>query len=277
MVITKRDLELFKKLSNYGMLSTKQVADTVFNSVALATILRRLRALEKDFFIKRIVGLESYELLWVLTTKGADIANVVVPKRHWSKNMLEHDYKLVSLRLALERSGIAHSWIPEHEIRSMIFKKYGLRNAKEKVIPDGLMGIKVNGKMESVAIELELHFKNEKRYKETIRRYQSMHDTYAVWFISPKKSILNQVYRLWMNSREHFAPIKLQVSFLEEVLLNPSKARLMGKECAHIEDVWKCKGAHPSAQRVSGENEKKSDVEESLRAENHTQILAPAA
>jgi hypothetical protein len=63
-----------------------------------------------------------------------------MPKRHWSKNLLEHDHKLISLRLNLEAYGISHSWIPEHLIRTNIFRKNDFKTAKEKLIPDGLMG-----------------------------------------------------------------------------------------------------------------------------------------
>jgi len=42
----------------------------------------------------------------------------------------------------------------------MVYKKYGLRDAQERLIPDGLMGLRVNDKMVSVAIELELTLKN---------------------------------------------------------------------------------------------------------------------
>jgi hypothetical protein len=58
MVITDRDLELFRKLSTYGMLSTKPIGKLVFNAIATATVLRRLRCLEERFYLKRILGLE---------------------------------------------------------------------------------------------------------------------------------------------------------------------------------------------------------------------------
>lgn len=118
MIITKRDLELLKRLSAYGMLSTNQVRKIIFKSIAVTTVLRRSRILEDKKLIKRIEGLSTTEKLWALTEKGAETADVKLFKRHFAKGFLEHDYKLLSLRIALEDYGVARSWTPEHEIRS---------------------------------------------------------------------------------------------------------------------------------------------------------------
>ncbi len=114
--------------------------------------------LEDKKFIQRLLGLESQDVLWVLLPKGAEAAGLAIPKRHWSKNLLEHDYKLISLRLNLEDSGIAHSWIPEHLIRANIFRKNDFKTAKEKLIPDGLMATVADGKRLSGALHQAIGF-----------------------------------------------------------------------------------------------------------------------
>jgi hypothetical protein len=154
------------------MLSTKQVGLNFFKGVDTSTFLRRLRLLESKNYLKRIIGLESHELLWTLAEKGTGIAKVSLPKRRWSKNMLEHDYKLLCLRLILEGAGISESWTPELQIRSSIFEKYGLRGIKQRLVPDGLMSVEVNGKMESVAIEMELTLKSKRRYRNLFNHYK---------------------------------------------------------------------------------------------------------
>lgn len=84
MKLTKRDIRLLKLLSGYGMLSTTQIVTNVFGAIATTTVLRRLRMLEKKRFIKRIIGLESHELLWMLTHEGGKEAGVTIPKSKWS-------------------------------------------------------------------------------------------------------------------------------------------------------------------------------------------------
>lgn len=274
MVLTQRDLELFRKLSSYGMLSTKQIAHHVFSSIAVTTVLRRLRILEESFYLKRILGLESQDVLWTLTEKAADTAHVIVPKRQWSKNMLEHDFKLLSLRLALEGTGIAHSWLPEHKIRSNIFRENGMRGIKQKLIPDGLMGIEVEGKRVSVAVELEITLKNKRKLKEIVDRYQRISGIYAVWYIAPSATILNAVADLWKKSYVYNSSVSFYGSLLQEVMRNPLKARLLGGELVQtIDDKWTLKPAHPYAQGVSTLREKQLDQKRNLTNENHAPIL----
>lgn len=139
MVLTPRDKLLFRQLSNYGMLSTKQVTHLIFNDIATTTVLRRLRNLEDLNYVKRIQGPETQEVLWIITEKAAQIEGGELFKRYWNKNLLGHDFKLLRLRLELEKSGVAKSWVPEHEIRFLVFKKYTHKEAQRKLIPDGIM------------------------------------------------------------------------------------------------------------------------------------------
>lgn len=132
MLLTKRDLEIFKIISRCAILTTSQLSKTVFRGVATTTVLRRLRKLEKAKLIERIEGLANYEKAWTLTSKGAEAIGYVNPKRHFHRLSLGHDVKFSELRLLLEDAGIARSWIPEHEIRSAMAKKYGLRRIKSQ-------------------------------------------------------------------------------------------------------------------------------------------------
>lgn len=277
-MITARDIELFRKLSLYGMLSTKQIGELLFNSIASTTVLRRLRLLESSYYVKRITGLESQEVLWVLADRGAKMAEVEVPKRHWSKNMLDHDFKLLSLRLTLEKLGVAYDWKPEHRIRSDVFRKNGFRTAKEKLIPDGLMGIEVGGYSHSVAIELELNLKEVSRYEQTFRRYSEKSNLHAIWYLAPTKGILNQVYRSWRKLKGLYPVPNLYLSFLDEVMKDPLKARLLGDGQERLlGETWSRKlfevPAHSPAQRVSRQQEKKGQVEIGLSSGDHTLIL----
>lgn len=281
-MITKRDIELFKRLSDYGMLSTKQVGQIVFNSIAHSTVCRRLRLLEAGFYVKRITGVDSQDHLWVLADRGAKVAELEVPKRHWSKNMLPHDFKLLSLRLVLEASGVAHDWTPEHAIRSNVFKVNGFRAAKEKQIPDGLMGIEINGYRQSVAVELELERKSIKRYGEIFRRYSGKPDLHAIWYLATDKGTANLVYKIWWKTKSLYRVPKLYVSFLDEVMKDPLNARLLGEEAPKlIGKTWTSTKiempAHTPAQGVSTQSKKAEEGRVGLTAEDHTPIREDCA
>lgn len=252
MQLTKRDLELFKKLSQYGMLSTGQLAKLLFYGVAITTILRRLRLLENNHYVQRVATLPTHEILWSVTEKGTIEGEVDLPKRHWSKNLLEHDYKLLSLRLLLEGNDVAHSWTSEHEIRSLIFKKYGFRGMKDRVIPDALMSAKINGQMKSIAVELELTLKNENKLKKVLRHYQEASDLYAVWYIVSKKSMMNQIQKIWNHYSFLSRGTKIFYCTLDEVMANPAQV---------------------AAHHLSIQIENQGHCKNKLTEENHAPIL----
>jgi DNA-binding HxlR family transcriptional regulator len=270
MFITNRDIEIFKHIANFGMLSTKQINSICFNSIAATTVLRRLRMLEDKKFIQRILGLESQDVLWVLLPKGAEAAGVAIPKRHWSKNLLEHDHKLISLRLNLERSGIAHSWIPEHKIRANIFRSNDFRTAKEKLIPDGLMATEADGKRLSVAIELELTLKNKDKLHKTLSRYKRQDGILGVWYIAPTTSLLNSISAVWNDIGASSSGNKLYLSVFEDVIKNPLNAKVFGHGRGLVtSELWTPRPAHPSAQSVSKQDENREHSLSELSPENH--------
>lgn len=273
MNITNRDIEIFKLIANYGMLSTKQINSICFNSIATTTVLRRLRMLEDKKLIHRLLGLESHDVLWILLPKGAEEAGVAIPKRHWSKNLLEHDYKLISLRLGLENSGIAHSWIPEHLIQANIFRKNDFRTAKEKLIPDGLMGTEANSKRLSVAIELELTLKNKDKLQKTLSRYKRQDGIVGVWYIAPTTSLLNSISAAWNALGGPSTSNRLYLSAFHDVMKSSLDAKVFGHgRGSKISELWTPRPAHPSAQSVSKQNENREHSLSELSPENHAPI-----
>ena len=126
MKLTQRDLRLFNLMATMAVLTSAQLQRTVFSGIAVTTVLRRLRKLEKEKYVQRIEGLPNYEIAWTLTQKGADVIGYGNPKRNFHRLSLVHDVKLSDLRLTLEVHGIARSWIPEHEIRSMMARNRNL-------------------------------------------------------------------------------------------------------------------------------------------------------
>ncbi len=271
---TKRDAYLMKSLSTYGMLGSSHIKNHFFGGIARTTVLRRLRLLESKGLIKRVMGLESQELLWMLTTKGGREMRVTIPKTHWSKNMLEHDYLLVDLRLNLEVSGIAHSWMPEHLIRSEIFRKHGAKDIHERIVPDGLIGIQVNGKNESVALELELNLKNQTRIKKTLHRYISKGGFYALWYVAPKLSILSSVWKQWQICGGLKSKVKFYGSLLQEIVESPPKARLLGtKPVLTLGESWIMKAVPLGAHGVSRQKVKTTNQNNLITDSNQTPIL----
>lgn len=279
MKLTKRDNELLHGLSRYGMFSTKQIVELYFKGTDSATVLRRLRLVEAENYLRRVGKLDTNEVLWGVTSKGGEHSGAEHFKTHWSKSMLEHDHKLVSLRLILERLGIVNSWTPEHQIRSMIYKKYSLREAKNKLIPDGLIDVSIKRYNESMAIELELNLKNTSKYQKIIYAYQGKDGLHAVWYIVSSQSILNCLKNYWNKGRSNYSKLKVYFSFLEDIKMLGIEAKMFGLDSTYlIKDYFDLQismlqGAQLTAQVVSTPCLNLNHANMNLSSELHTPFV----
>jgi hypothetical protein len=279
MKLTKRDSELLNGLSKYGMFSTKQIVELYFKGTDSATVLRRLRIIEAENYLRRVGKLETNEVLWGVTSKGGEHTGAENFKTHWSKSMLEHDHKLVSLRLVLEKLGVLNSWTAEHQIRSMIYKKYSLREAKNKLIPDGLMEASIKNYKESMAIELELNLKNTSKYQKIIYGYQGKDGLHAVWYIVSSQTIMNCLKNCWSKSRSSYSKLKVYFSFLEDVKNLGVEAKMFGLDSTYLIknyfdlQISMLQGAQLAAQVVSTPCLNLNDRNMNLSSELHTPLV----
>jgi len=263
MILTKRDKFLLQKLLSYGLLTTRQVLALVFNGVAATTVLRRLRILEKAELICRIPLLGTGALAWCATPKGGAIVSILLPKKTFRPDHLEHELKLVSLRIALEGSEIAQSWIPEHEIRHKVFQRNGLDTGRRMLVPDGIMGVESLDGPESVAIELELNFKNSGRWVKVFRDYRSRKTIRSLWYVVDDASIGRAALKAWKETSFIKSNLKFYWSELNAALKYPTAAILHGEfEEVSLSSRWlESLGAQGAAQSLSSSDEGKTQQE----------------
>ncbi len=281
MVLTKRDLEIFAALQSYAIFTTKQLAVKHFEGARATTVLRRLRKLERAFYIQRVTGLDGGEIAWSLLPKGAELVGGAAYKRHFRRDVLDHDLRLTALRLLLEGHGVAHSWIPEHEIRSRVARKHGLRAMQHRIVPDGLMGIEAVGCKESVAVELEQTFKNKDRYLNTFRQYREKSNLWGIWYFVASPGIGRQVERVWRQANAFGTNIRFFWSVLSEIEAKTLAAAVHGSGGGkEVRALFALKGkidAHPPAQGVSKEGTGEEGNSENLNTGNKTEMLAPVS
>ncbi len=223
---TQRDIELFSMLSKYGVMTTRQIAEELFKGIARTTVLRRLRYLESEEFLTRIPGLVNSENAWAMTRDGAKFVADRPPKWNYSRFNLDHDVKLTSLRLSLERLGVVHSWIPEHEIRHKVLSKHGLEYGKRMVIPDGILGCKIQGAIRSLSIELELNYKNKDRYRRMFQEYKWKSNIYGVWYFTPSPSLAKTIEKAYREAAGTAHSPKFFWSSTEEIESNSRSAKI---------------------------------------------------
>ncbi len=280
MVLTNRDLKLFKLISMTAILSTEQIQNRVFKNIAKVTVLRRLRKLERGKYISKVLGLPSFEAAWHLTLKGAEVIGAENVKRNFHPLNLVHDTKLSGVRFILEDQGVSRSWIPEHEIRSKMARKHGLRRMISQSVPDGIMSIKNKGAMESVAIELELHYKNKDRYKQIFNSYSQKRNIFAVWYLVLTKPHGRHLEKIWKDVTGYYEGPLLLWSEVSEVEKNGARARLYFRDKTYlVEDVFipeTLEVAQEAGSDLSREMKKNIEVKSDLTERKEKEILAEA-
>lgn len=134
-----RDVRLFEALAKYGVLSTRQIQKLIFPDIQFTTMMRRLRLLEEDHFIKRGITLTDQNLTWRLAWRGEQQAGVEIPGSFSNRNTIDHDVLINDIRMKLESFNLAKRWRPDFELKSSAFKTERYKSAKERLVPDGIM------------------------------------------------------------------------------------------------------------------------------------------
>lgn len=270
MYFTNRDQHLVSDLGNYGLLSTTIIVEKYFNNVDYSTVLRRLRILEKEGLIRRAGLLMTTENLWAIAPKGAKKMSLENFKCYWNQASIDHDFKLIKLRMFLEELGIIKKWVAEHVIRSMIYKKYSLREAKNKLIPDGIFETKIDETSHSMAIELELNLKSQSRYKKILGQYQWKTDLLGVWYIVPNLAILNKLKEYWNSTFSSYTDGKIYFSLLDELLTLKGESNLYSRNETYLLKDFFRMPAHQAAQKVVTNFERPLQGEGYLTSSFHT-------
>jgi len=217
LVLQLRDLKMLTLISKYSVISTKQICQWFFNGVTKTTVLRRIRLLEKENFIKRGMTLPNGENSFYLSPKGRKLLNLESANPFFNRNTIEHDILLNSIRWKLESLGLAKDVTPEWEMRSEVFRNYRHRNAKEKLIPDLLMIESILEYNHAICIELELTIKSKLRYKKIFEQYGAKDAVTKIWYFCRSGADANKILAASRNSVFNFQD-RLWLSVVDEFL-----------------------------------------------------------
>jgi hypothetical protein len=259
MVLTKRDKVLLQVIQTCGIMTTKQIAKVRFPGIAMTTVLRRLRILKKAGLLQKIIGLDTLDRCWAVTSKAKRLHLEGPAKIHFPKSILDHDTKLTSLRIKMEGSRISRSWTPEHVLRSQFVIKEGLREAKRRVISDGIMEVEIDGRRHNVAIEMELSPKNQRRYEQIFLDYSLKNNLSFVWYLVPTRTFANQIFKACESRHVPKNGPTVLISYVDEVMRDPPVARIFNQRNTYlIKDLWAQKPAQQTAQPQSRETQENS-------------------
>src|SRR5690606_907145 len=153
----------------------------------------------------------------------------------------------------------------------LVYEKYGHKEAKNKLVPDGIIITTANGKQQAHALELELTLKNKTRIEEIVRRYLKKKELASVIYIASSKGIIRSFLRTWKDLASQDNGTQLYGSLFNEVMEKPQAAMAYGlKGSKRLSDIL---GAHPLAHRQSIQHEQRREVLSLVNAANHTTTL----
>lgn len=199
--ITARDQKLLRVLFDYGVLTSRQIGAWFFKGVEKTTVLRRLRKLEHDHYIRKRGILTNGVTVFVIGENGAKYLGEIMPITTYPFQQLEHETQITNLRWFLETLGAVKSWMSERALRSDIARQHGTKDRSKFIVPDGLILFRnFMAPNQKVAFEMELHLKNKGRYKEKFRRLEV--SPVFIWYIVKNRSMAKQILTL----AHEFAP-----------------------------------------------------------------------
>ena len=193
MILQDRDLNLFRLLIRFGVLSTPQIRNLAFPGLASTTMLRRLRLLEQVRYVSRGVTLEDATNTWIIGSKGIETAGFGHQYHFTNRNGIHHDVLLTDVRIALERLNLGKDWTPEFEIRAVRMRNEG-HTRHPPLIPDGFMIESIRGETKTIAMELELTRKSHKRYDRIFEGYAAK-SIHRIWYVVKHLSTANAIVK----------------------------------------------------------------------------------
>lgn len=259
-----RDKKLIDLLARYEVMSSRQVRKFVFNGVVATNFFRRLRQLEKAKFIRRIGPMLDHSYAWVLGENGKDHAGLGGVELFKNRLTLEHDVTLTEIRMVLDAIGVGKNLVPECRLRREAHEQTARRYEPHKpiVVPDGLITWIYGKEAEVHALELELTFKNRKRYFELFKRYREIKKVAIIWYIVPNRVFADRMLQEWSVFNKKFpsyaaTPVAFGVTEISSLLTVPMKATIRGiHNEMSLRDLYRLDhtGDHPVIEKADENN-----------------------
>ncbi|MCY4513169.1 MAG: replication-relaxation family protein [Bdellovibrionales bacterium] len=222
--LTKRDLLLLEKLDTFGLLSTQQIENHIFNNIDKSTVLRRLRILKKRGFLLASDGLPRGGLVWTLTKKGISrCMSLYGYIKAINRNSLQHDVLLSEILIHLQKRNIVEVWTPEHVLKRKsigggLYTWDWSHRDPHPLIPDGLFLTEYERKKRTVALEVEISQKTIKRYEKHFSFYRRRKDLWLIWYVVLNKSFGEKLLSLWRKEKSSRTRCGFSYSTVEEVM-----------------------------------------------------------
>ena len=205
--VNERDLAMLLFLWQWKLGTTKAMADKFFPGLYPNIAYNRLRALKNAKFIQVMTtNAEGTRFVWALTAKGFHSLKERLPELRedgFKSEYLEHDFYVTALHLG--------DWLAETPANVAFFTEQELRRYKlehypdwiprtELHRPDGYWQVPYNGKLITIALEVELNKKEHDDYEAAAHFYKDRPQIFRVIWIVSSPALATHIQTIFRDS-----------------------------------------------------------------------------
>ena len=236
-----RDVEILRYLVENRFATMNALEGRFWNGQAHRNHYRKLSELRAKGFIEPLIGDGGARLgyrptkraIYHLKRAGFKPARIT-DLRSSFRTGFDHDKTVLELRNIFEKSPLVSHFLPEHQVREMLARQYGYRDAEGNgyKVPDAMFQLKTAKREFRVALELELTLKSRPRYVRLLKQLSLSRDWDVVFVIGTDRKITSKLaiilesirgkdVELKVSKQQHgfyFAPLS---EFLERKLECP--------------------------------------------------------
>lgn len=195
--VTERDKNILEGLSGYYLLSTKQIQSLYFQNINTRTVLRRLRLLRGQEYLRRFKFGVNGECVWSLGKKAEKILAKDIKIHGINRNSLEHDLKTNDLRIDLESKKIGSNFISGFCLRHQASANKSPYNRSPETIPDWIFSMRMTSGAKIIALECELNYKGKRRMHYVFERYYKKSSIHHLWYVVPTESFKRKLLKIY--------------------------------------------------------------------------------
>jgi len=251
--ITKRDQVLLDTLSEFHLLSTKQIRKLVFKNCHESAMFRRLRKLEKGKFIERITRSDQLSWVWSLGVIGRE--KYGMRKLKLNKNSLTHDLICNDIRIKLEELKVARLFKSSFEVREKLSSGVRPKDRPLDQIPDWICSMSFNSGVNVTSLEVELNYKGKRRMEKVIETYSDKSEIEKIIYFVPTLSMGKKMLEIVKDYEDYHGVTWFLFISIDDFLLHG-----MNSNVYFLKGKRTLKQISPVLSRVYGQDSKKQSL-----------------
>lgn len=215
--VNDRDRSLLLRLRDYEVLSTSQIGRQLFESIALSTVLRRLRKLEAEHFIFRQPARLGAQELWSIDRAGAALIGLKGPYPRLNRLSLFRACALSQLRGTLEAQGVVDNWSSARDLRAVTTDQKE-EGSGSVILPDALFTLQNDGQPKTAFLKLATETMAFPKNQKALSSFAKVDSLSCIWFVAESAELIPLLFAQWEGTYKPKPSLVLLVSVLQELI-----------------------------------------------------------